>query len=247
MEETLTGKFRGQIRDLEIEHGRKASELESALATTENRNTATLKELNDNHQQVVIDLTTAHAKALNILKEEQVRVKLVLELYQQCPQGDKECIVDLHKLVGANGGVEFPQNYHFNPKLMPLMEKALRGNVNHSLKTLKLYGTYIHENGGVKHVSEGLKDNKTIQNLDLGWTTIGNAEVDAIANMLKTNKSLKELSLYYTDITDVGAGNLLKALRENPERKLNKLDLRSTNVTEGKKQELRIALGITVL
>ena len=68
------------------------------------------------------------------------------------------------------------------------------------LRTLLIYDvainldTFVYEKGA-KVIAEALKENTTIENLNLEKKQIGDEGAKAIGEMLKTNTSLKELTL----------------------------------------------------
>ena len=78
--------------------------------------------------------------------------------------------------------------------------------------------------GGIKQISDGLFDNKTLEELVLfNVTGITDEDMTHLSTMLATNTTLKELELPNCNITDNGVRYICEGLTKN--RTLTKLDI----------------------
>jgi hypothetical protein len=234
-----------EVTRLIEDHSKAIKETTEKRIEAEKNYTSDLESLNSDQQKKVDSLREMFNK--NQTEIEQLKlVEQRLKLYFQIPQKDVTCLDNLHQLLWQRD-VSFPANHHFSPTFIPLMKQVLQKNMNGTLKNLNCYGAYLQENKGLERLMEGLKENTTLQGLNLGYTDVKQGDGTIIAAMLRENRALEEMNLYYTYLDDSDATLLLTALKENKEKKLRVLNLNSTHVSEAKKQELRKTLGITVL
>jgi|688.fasta_scaffold13698_8 hypothetical protein len=207
---------------------------------------ATAKRLQEQHEKKIEELKNDHAQSMVDLKEENVRMRQELTFYAHSGP-DKECLANSKILIdsGKTGKVTYPENYRFSPNFIALLTGMLKTDALPYITELDFYGTYIRSNQGVTSLMAGLEANTTIKKLNLGYSSISNADASAIAKMLGCNHTLKELNLHRTWLSDTGADVLLQALKGN-EQRLEKLILTNTYVSDAKKQEMREILKITI-
>ena len=87
--------------------------------------------------------------------------------------------------------------------------------VNVTLQKLDLSIASITDNG-VSHLSRALQHNSSVTHLDLSYNeSITNTGTVALGEMLKVNKSLRELNLYGTSVGEEGATALMEGLQHN--------------------------------
>lgn len=83
-------------------------------------------------------------------------------------------------------------------------------------KVLVLHHNNITEKGAL-HLSEALKNNTSLEKLNIGYNKIGDrGVVHIVESLLMNNSTLAKLHLQSNSITKVGAGYLAKMLRINP-------------------------------
>ena len=94
---------------------------------------------------------------------------------------------------------------------------------------------------GAQWIAEALKENKTVQTLNLGSHEIGAEGARAIAAALEENRTLKELNLRWTQIGDAGAGAIADALLKN--QSLQTLSLEGNGIGDAGAQWIAAALA----
>lgn len=240
----LKTKYKSEIETLKAEHKKSEAEIKSTQEKRFNEKIESLKSEHTKEMDTQKRSQQYGEEAKSQLSLENGKLKKVINLFQQC-QGDQTCFDDLNKFLSEKSMLEFEKHYHFSPKFMSLLSQALQSNLNDSVTTLKLYGTYIKENDGLKILMNGLKHNTTIKSLNLGWTDIDKHDVTVIASMLETNKTIEEIDLYCNKSLDDGdVSRLQEALKGN--KTFKRIGLRDTKVSPAKKKELEDN-GITVL
>ena len=94
--------------------------------------------------------------------------------------------------------------------------------VNNTLQELDLSQASITDNV-VSHLSRALQHNSSVTNLNLSCNmAITNTGAVALSEMLRVNKSLRELNLRGTSVGEEGATALMEGLQHNQELKLPK-------------------------
>lgn len=86
----------------------------------------------------------------------------------------------------------------FNDEIMPLRSLSLRSN-------------RINDSDCIEWLAPGIRNNHTIQVLNVNNNRIGDAGTMAIAEALKTNTTLEILNLGGNNISDAGAGAMISA------------------------------------
>ena len=87
--------------------------------------------------------------------------------------------------------------------------------VNATLQELDLSRGSIMDNG-VSHLSRALQHNSSVTHLDLSYNkSITNTGAVALGEMLRVNKSLRELELHCTSVGEEGATALMEGLQHN--------------------------------
>ena len=95
--------------------------------------------------------------------------------------------------------------------------------VNATLQKLNLFHGSITDNG-VGHISRALQHNSSVTHLNLSYNeSITNMGAVALGEMLRVNKSLRDLDLHGTSVGEEGATALMEGLQHN--QVLNKLKL----------------------
>ena len=83
---------------------------------------------------------------------------------------------------------------------------------------------------GAKMIGEAIKENKILQKLDISHNSISDDGVAAISDGLKCNISLQELNLSYNMITSEGAKMIGEAIKVN--KTLQKLDICDNSISD---------------
>jgi hypothetical protein len=65
-------------------------------------------------------------------------------------------------------------------------------------------------------IADGLRDNGTIESLDLHWSTIEVGSISQLCEGLRTNQGLRRLDLSSCDLKDSEIGDIVRALRDHP-------------------------------
>ena len=86
-------------------------------------------------------------------------------------------------------------------------------------------------NGGATALAEMLKENRTLQQLNVSFNSIGNGGATALAEMLRENRTLQQLHVSFNSIGDGGATALAEMLREN--RTLQQMHVSSNSIGDG--------------
>ena len=131
------------------------------------------------------------------------------EIYMEKCHVDDECVEMLA------GGVNFMSSTGL---------KSVRIN-----KLTMCFGS-VTESGATVLV-EMLKENRTLQQLDVGGNSIGDGGATALAEMLKENRTLQQLDVKANSIGDGGATALAEMLKEN--RTLQQLDVKANSIGDG--------------
>src|SRR5690606_38004482 len=108
---------------------------------------------------------------------------------------------------------------------------------NKGIKILDLSRTLLEwdENAdGRKAISEMLKENHSLVELNLAKTMLNDKGVGIIAKNLKENSTLEQLILRNCLITDRGCNSLITALREN--KAIKYLDLSGNQINKSGKE-----------
>ncbi|GJQ09912.1 hypothetical protein GpartN1_g1703.t1 [Galdieria partita] len=104
---------------------------------------------------------------------------------------------------------------------------------NHTLTELDFHNNYITSEGA-KYLSEALKQNHTLIKLDIGGNDITPKGAKYLSEALKENHTLTKLYIARNNITPDGAEFLSEGLKEN--QTLTELDIGTNNITsEGAK------------
>ena len=101
--------------------------------------------------------------------------------------------------------------------------------INKSLKELNMSENEITSNG-VKEIATAIRVNTTLEKLDLSHNKISNDGVNFISDGLKNNNSLKEVNISRNKITSEGAQYIADAIRINTT--LVKLDLSCNEISD---------------
>ena len=83
---------------------------------------------------------------------------------------------------------------------------------------------------GAKMIGEAIKENKILQKLDIRGNSISDDGVAAISDGLKCNISLQELDMSFNNITSEGAKMIGEAIKVN--KILQKLDIHSNSISD---------------
>ena len=92
---------------------------------------------------------------------------------------------------------------------------------------------------GAKMIGEAIKENKILQKLDIHGNSISDDGAAAISDGLKCNISLQELNMSFNKITSEGAKLIAEAIQVNTT--LHTLDIRQLNIND------RLSFNMTVL
>ena len=84
---------------------------------------------------------------------------------------------------------------------------------------------------GATALAEMLKENRTLQQLNVRYNSIGQGGATALAEMLKENRTLQQLDVRYNSIGQGGATALAEMLKEN--RTLQQLDVSNNSIGQG--------------
>ena len=84
--------------------------------------------------------------------------------------------------------------------------------VNRSLQVLDLCGNPI--SAGVVKITESLKHNYSLLEINLSWCGISEKEAESLAISLKENNSLQTLNLRWNNLSDIGAAHTADGLRQ---------------------------------
>ena len=87
-------------------------------------------------------------------------------------------------------------------------------NINRALKSAILARNDIGDEGTTA-LSEALKSNSTLEELELPDNKIGAAGAQSLANMLQFNRALASLDLFYNEIGAGGAKAIAAALPQS--------------------------------
>ena len=101
---------------------------------------------------------------------------------------------------------------------------------NRTLQQLDVRDNSIGQ-GGATALAEMLKENRTLQQLDVSDNYIGQGGATALAEMLKENRTLQQLDVRYNSIGQGGATALAEMLKEN--RTLQQLDVSDNYIGQG--------------
>jgi Ran GTPase-activating protein (RanGAP) involved in mRNA processing and transport len=119
-----------------------------------------------------------------------------------------------------------------------VVEQAMKGK---KCKTLVLHHNKITKEGAFK-LAEALKNNTSLEKLNLGYNNIGDTGVEYIVDaLLKSNKTLLKLHLQSNLITEKGTEHLAKMLTMN--RSIRHLGLDYNIIGDRGVQLLSLALG----
>lgn len=234
------------------------SHIHNLIKHTEETHQARSKEMLNKHeiekQKLKTELLEEKEAAIEKMREqsgnhaiENDHLRTKLDLYRKCPEQDCKCTQDLNSFFEAKGTLTYTASHSFSAFFPRILEEALSKNLNPSVSALSFYGTYVKSDNGITHLMEGLKNNKKILSLNLGWTNVGKGdpgkkEINAICDMLRTNQVLEELNLQnnYIDAEDVQ--KIQEALLENKNTKLKKLNLARTSLKSEEIEQLRDSL-----
>ena len=101
---------------------------------------------------------------------------------------------------------------------------------NRTLQQLDVSGNSIGQ-GGATALAEMLKENRTLQQLDVSGNSIGQGGATALAEMLKENRTLQQLDVSGNSIGQGGATALAEMLKENGT--LQQLDVSGNSIGQG--------------
>ena len=150
---------------------------------------------------------------------------------------DEECVQMLF------GGINFMSSK--GVKDLNITKLILSGNViategatalaemlkeNRTLQQLNVHSNSIGQ-GGATALAEMLKENRTLQQLDVGGNSIGQGGATALAEMLKENTTLQQLNIGFNSIGQGGATALAEMLKEN--RTLQQLNISHNSIGQG--------------
>ncbi|NGX46949.1 MAG: hypothetical protein K1000chlam3_00316 [Chlamydiae bacterium] len=203
------------------------------------------KKLSEQHETILDELRNSHKKELEDQAGVASPVFLEWNLLEQCAPGNEKCVLELHKFLRTKGELSYPYNHTFDKNFLPLFQQALVESLNPRIHILNLSGTYMTSNNALTYIMNGLKNNETINNLNLNNTGLRSKEVKIIIDMLKINKNIKEIDLSGNFLSDSDAGDLMNDLSNKCA--LKKIDLSNNFVSNEKKAQLSAALNITVL
>ena len=85
-------------------------------------------------------------------------------------------------------------------------------------------------NEGAKMIGEAIKVNKTLQKLDINHNSISDDGAAAISDILKCNSSLQELNVSWNKITNEGAKMIGEAIKVN--KTLQKLNINNNRISD---------------
>ncbi|KAL4238467.1 Leucine Rich repeat [Mactra antiquata] len=108
---------------------------------------------------------------------------------------------------------KFRMRYH---GLGPLGAKAISVPLkeNHSIETLDLEGNWIEKEGAI-YLSEMLKENMYLTELNIAENKLGREGADAICEILYKHEFLKSLNMSGNDLHDYGASKVCEMLQKN--------------------------------
>lgn len=133
--------------------------------------------------------------------------------------------------------------------MIPTLLELGRCTLPEALKKIDEFFTGMDEtmdDYGLFSLSESLKTNTTLTNLDLGGNKIGSVTFFCLSELLKTNATLTTLNLEGTDLYDFGSKCLSLALRTNGT--LTSLDLRGTSINaQALSEGLKVNAALTSL
>ena len=103
------------------------------------------------------------------------------------------------------------------------------------LKSVRITKLVLSENSitdrGATTLAEMLKENRTLQHMNVSNNSIGVGGVTALAEMLKENRTLQHMNVSSNSIGDGGATALVEMLKEN--RTLQQLDVSNNSIGDG--------------
>ncbi len=204
------------------------------------------KKQSEQHETILDELRNSHKKELEDQAGVASPVFLEWNLLEQCAPENEKCALELHKFLRTKGKeLSYPYNHTFDKNFLPLFEQALNKSLNPKIQILNLSGTYMTSNNALTYIMNGLKNNETINNLNLNNTGLRTKEVKIIIDLLKINENIKEIDLSGNFLSNSDANELMNALSNKCA--LKKIDLSNNYVSNEKKAQLSAALNITVL
>ena len=95
---------------------------------------------------------------------------------------------------------------------------------------------------GAAEIARALKENRSLENVNLSYCDINDDTVNEIASALQENKetALEQINLSGNKITDAGAERLVQALNESNNQTIDKIDLSGCSVSSCSDKRVRV-------
>jgi Ran GTPase-activating protein (RanGAP) involved in mRNA processing and transport len=146
----------------------------------------------------------------------------------------EKCIAQLH----YNSTIDLSGGTYTDKDMEIVVEQAIKGK---QCKELVLHHNTITQEGALK-LAEALRNNTSLEKLNLGYNNIGDTGVKYLVDaLLNSNKTLVKLHLQSNSITEKGAGHLADMLKIN--RSIRHLGLDYNSISDRGVQLLSLALG----
>ena len=141
-------------------------------------------------------------------------VPIALECIAECKREKSNVHLKLARVFGSV--LEF-QNAEINDATLPEVHIACLTEamkVNTTLTQLNLESTFIGD-AGAASISEAMEVNTTLTQLNLWRNHVGAAGAASLAEAMKVNTTLTQLNLYHNNIGAAGAASLAEAMKVN--------------------------------
>ena len=124
---------------------------------------------------------------------------------------------------------------HVDDECVEMLASGVNFMSSEGLKNVRITTLVIHDNNiterGATALAEMLKENRTLQQLNVSHNSIGHGGATALVEILKENRTLQQLTVSSNFIGDEGATTLAEMLKEN--RTLQQLNISMNSIGDG--------------